>query len=232
MTTDPADTGRPSRRSILRAVSAVFYSAVCVVGLWILGSVPLHLLRAGDPLRGRRISPRADNPEEIFRCYFDTLLLFNVIVDDYGQLIAASRCGRGAAKRSWKNVYSWDTHPWNVVYARNHVTRKRMGVWRYLRHEIWSRCRLNEGRVLKRSRVLRLLAAVHDDLDSLRRRLTAQMIQYTRDSAPLVNRINARLEKARSVLKQPRRLKREQKMIKYRLRKWGIRTNPSPMCPI
>jgi hypothetical protein len=226
---------RPRRRRhwLYLVILGTFYTVVGGFSLWILASVAVHLLRSRDPLRQTpRISARADNPREIFQCYFDTWLLFDAMLEDYGRIPATQRCMNRSVRRDWGNVYSWDTHPFTVVYNQTQVTEEGVGVWRYRLHEIWSRCRLNDSGLLQNNKILGLLADVHQDLDELRRALTRQMRSFAKDSAPLVERVRQRLSRAGAEIKQPQRLLREKRLVKWRLRQWGIHRTPPLVCKI
>ncbi|MFH2006321.1 MAG: hypothetical protein ABI333_07035 [bacterium] len=203
-------------------------------GLWLLSSVALHLLWERGPLLGKeRISRKADNPVEIFHCYLDTLTLFNVMVKDYGSLPARTRCEQSSLKAEWSSIYGWDTNPWSVVYTGGNVRSEEVGVWRYRRYEVWSRCRLSDSRVVARSEALRNLRKIHLEMDELRRMLTRQLHRHTSGPAPLVDKIRRRLTKTFGTLKNRRRLMNKWKnVIPARLRKWGIRRKPKPTCPI
>jgi hypothetical protein len=229
----PSQSPKRERSRRLLIVSVGFYTGVVLAILWFLVSVVTHLVRARDPLRVKdQISAKADRPQEIYQCFFDTMLLFDVMLEDYGRIASNTRCLNGSIKQDWGRIYAWDTHPWSVVHRGDAFSEQTVGVWRYRRHEIWSRCRLYDEKVLGRSKVLTLLASVHEDLDELRRALTAQMRRFDDDATPVVDRIRSRLADADSQLKQPRRLEQERRLIKWRLRKWGIHRNPPPICPI
>ena len=229
---EPQEKRARSRR--LLAVQIVFYTGVVVFGLWLLSSVALHLLWDRGPLLGKnRISKKADNPVEVFHCYLDTLTLFNVMMQDYGDMTARQRCEQTSLKAEWGSIYAWDTHPWNVVRKGNNLKPDDVGVWRYRRYEVWSRCRLGESATLSRSPALRELALVHQEMDELRRVLTRALHTHANASSPRVNKIRNRLDKTFGKLKKRRRLMKKWKnVIPARLRKWGIRRKPKPICPI
>jgi len=215
-------------------VRIVFYGSVVCFALWMMSSVVYQLMAERGPLRkGHRISKQLDKPQEIFRCYFDTLLLFNALMADFGRIPADTRCRENSVKARWTQVYAWDTHPWTVVHQGNRDTISSVGVWRYRRWEVWSRCRLGDDDIRQRSPALAHLAKVHRALDDLRRALTRQVKEFQKDASPLVTQIRKNLDAARERLHRPkRRLKRERKLSKYRLRKWGIREPDETVCPV
>jgi hypothetical protein len=226
---------QPRRRKhwLYLLIASVYYTVVSGFIAWILLSVGVHLMRSRGPLRQTpRISARAENPREVFQCYFDTWLLFDAMLDDFGRIAANQRCMKRSVKQDWGSIYAWDTHPWSVVDRGDQLTEESVGVWRYRLHEVWSRCRLNDTGLLERSRVLGSLALVHQDLDDLRRALTRQMRDFARTSDPLVERIRRRLAAADAELKQPQRLLREKRLVKWRLRQWGIHRTPPAVCKI
>lgn len=228
----PAEPRRKKHWLYLLIVG-VYYTVVSTFIAWILLSVAVHLLRSRDPLQQTpRISARADNPREIFQCYFDTWLLFDAMVEDFGRITGNQRCGAEALKRAWAPIYGWDTHPFTVVYSQNRLSEESVGVWRYRMHEVWSRCRLNDTGLLERNRVLGLLAEVHQDLDELRRALTRQVRDFSGSSRTIVERIRSRLAAADARVNQPQRLLREKRLVKWRLRQWGIHRTPPPVCKI
>lgn len=231
-----ADTQTPARRRSRRLliVRIVFYGGVGCFGAWILASVVFHLWAEQKPFRhSKPISKMADKPEEIFRCYFDTLLLFNALMNDFGHISSDTRCEEYSIKSRWNQIYAWDTYPWRVVHKGSQDTPQDLGIWRYRRYDVWSRCRLNDQDVLARSPALAQLARVHADLDELRRALTREVRQFDRTASPIVQRIRKQLRRTRGRLKKHRRrMKRERKLSKYRLRKWGIREPEPTICPV
>lgn len=211
----------------------VFYSAVVLFGLWLLSSVVLHLMWNRGPLLGRDRIAKQPTPVEIFHCYLDSLTLFNVMMEDYGNVTARTRCQHASVKAEWGSIYSWDTLPWTVVRKRGSVRPEDVGLWRFRKYEVWSRCRLDEEGLLSRTPALRELAQVHKEMDELRRALTRQLHAHESSSAPLVAKIRNRLESTFGKLKNRRRLMKKWKhVIPARLRKWGIRRQPKPICPI
>lgn len=212
----------------------VFFTGVVACSGWVLSSVVYHLVTQRDPLyRQQRISRQADRPEEVFRCYFDMLLLFQTLVVDHGHIPSATMCRNYSLRKRWDEVYGWDAHPWYVVLRSSQPTASDLGQWRYRFYEVWSRCRLNDSEVLERSPVLGQLARAHQDLDELRRVLTRQVHRYEEQAAPLVHRIRKTLAAAENKVDQPdRRMKRERKLIKYRLRRWGIHSGADETCAI
>jgi hypothetical protein len=214
-------------------VQVVFYTGVVLFGLWLLSSVTLHLMWDRGPLLGHGRISKKPTPVEIFHCYLDTLTLFNVMMEDYGDVTARTRCERVSVKAEWGSIYAWDTHPWNVVRKGNRALPEDVGLWRYRKYQVWSRCRLDEEKLLSRTPTLRELARVHGELDELRRALTRQLHAHASSSAPLVDMIRNRLDKTYDKLKNKRRLMKKWKhVIPARLRKWGIRRQPKPICPI
>lgn len=225
----------PKRRQRrLLIVRILFYGSVSCLGAWILASVVYQLTASHAPLRDSRpISKSADDPQEIFRCYFDTLLLFNALMSDFGRIPSATRCQSHSVKGRWEPVYAWDTHPWTVAHKRSRNSVRDLGVWRYRRYVVWSRCRLNDAEVLERNPVLAELARVHVTLDELRRALTQQVKRFNATAQPLVARIRKRMKKASGDLDRPRRrLQRERKLSRYRLRTWGFRVPEQQTCPV
>lgn len=221
-------------RRLLLGVRVVFFTGVVASSGWVLSSVVFHLVSQRDPLHKQpRISAQVDRPEEVFRCYFDLLLLFHVLVADHGRLPSDTLCKDQSLKSRWNEVYGWDTHPWYVVLRSSEATAADLGHWRYRFYEIWSRCRLNEPTARSQSAVLANLVRAHQDLDELRRVLTRQVHQFQQQAAPLVNRIRKTFIAAEGQLDQPaRRIKRERKLIKYRLRRWGIHRGDQETCAI
>lgn len=238
MTTSPITKSRQKiekreRSRRLFVVQVVFYSCVVLFGLWLLSSVMLHLMWNRGPLLGHDRISKKPTPVEIFHCYLDTLTLFNVMMEDYGNVTARTRCERASIKAEWGSIYSWDTHPWTVVRKGNRVRPEEVGLWRFRKYQVWSRCRLDEEGLLSRSKALRELARAHGDLDELRRDLTRQLHAHVRSSAPLVEKIRTRLNTTFGTLKNRHRLMKKWKhVIPARLRKWGIRRQPMPICPI
>jgi len=220
-----------SRR--LLVVQVVFYSGVVVFGLWLLSSVALHLMWDRGPLLGHNRISKKPTPVEIFHCYLDTLTLFNVMMEDYGNVTGRTRCKMVSVKAVWGAIYSWDTLPWAVVRKGNPVRLEDVGIWRFRKHQVWSRCRLDDKGLLSRNLALRELSQAHTDLDALRRLLTRQLRAHVNASAPLVENIRRRLNTTYQTLKDKRRLMKKWKhVIPARLRKWGIRRQPKPICPI
>lgn len=230
----PRPTPSPRARRILLVVRIGFFSGVVVCSGWVLASVVVHLVSERSPLHMQpRISRLADRPEEVFRCYFDTMLLFHVLLADSGSIPADTRCKDYSVRKRWGDVYAWDSHPWYVVLKSAQATPEELGHWRYRFWEVWSRCRLNDPEVRARSPVLAELARIHEDLDQLRRALTRQVQAFHQHAMPLVRRIRRSLAQAEGKLERPdRRLKRERKLIKYRLRRWGIHRGDDASCSI
>jgi hypothetical protein len=225
------DKRERSRR--LLVVQVVFYAGVVLFGLWFLSSVVLHLMWDRGPLLGHGRISKKPTEVEIFHCYLDTLTLFNVMVEDYGNVTARTRCERSSVKKTWGSIYAWDAHPWNVVRKGNPVRLKDVGVWRFRKYQVWSRCRLDEAGLLSRTRSLADLARVHLEMDKLRRVLTLQLHAHVSASAPLVEKIRRQLHSTFGTMKNKRRLMKKWKhVIPARLRKWGIRRQPKPICPI
>lgn len=211
----------------------VFYSSVVLFGIWLLSSVVLHLMWNRGPLLGRDRISKQPTPVEIFHCYLDSLTLFNVMMEDYGNVTARTRCEQVSVKAEWGSIYSWDTLPWNVARKGDPVRPDDVGIWRFRKYEVWSRCRLDEEGLLSRTPALAELARVHQEMDELRRALTRQIHTHHSASAPLVGRIRNRLNTTFGKLKNRRRLMKKWKhVIPARLRKWGIRRQPKPICPI
>jgi hypothetical protein len=214
-------------------VQVVFYTGVVLFGLWLLSSVILHLMWNRGPLLGHDRISKQPTPVEIFHCYLDTLTLFNVMMEDYGSVTSRARCEQVSVKAEWSSIYSWDTHPWNVVRKGNRIRPDDVGLWRFRKYEVWSRCRLDETGLLDRTPALRELARVHGELDELRRALTRELHVHEDASAPLVRTIRERLDTTYEKLKNRRRLMQKWKhVIPARLRQWGIRPQPKPICPI
>lgn len=236
MTQAPISTTQQKRRArrALLVVRVVFFTGVIGASLWVLASVVVHLVSERDPLHAQaRISRQADRPEEIFACYFDTMLLFHVLVADHGRIPSTTRCQDVGLRGRWGRTYGWDTHPWYVVLKSNQATPAELGHWRYQFYEVWSRCRLNDPVARGRNPVLAELARAHQDLDELRRALTRQVQQFQLQSEPLILRIRKALGAAeRNLDGAPRRMQRERKLIKYRLRRWGIHRSDDETCAV
>jgi len=225
------DKRERSRR--LLVVQVVFYAGVAILGLWLLSSVVLHLMWDRGPLLGHGRISKKPTSVEIFHCYLDTLTLFNVMMEDYGNVTARTRCERSSVKAVWGSIYSWDTNPWSVARKGNRVRPQDVGVWRFRKYQVWSRCRLGESDLLSRSQALHSLAEVHGEMDELRRVLTRQLHSYVSFSAPRVDKIRRQLHLTFQTMKNKRRLMKKWKhVIPARLRKWGIRRQPKPICPI
>jgi DNA-binding NtrC family response regulator len=159
--------------------------------------------------------------------------LFQALVSDYGRLPTNQLCKDESLKERWNDVYGWDTHPWYVVLRSSQATASDLGHWRYRFYEVWSRCRLNELQARAKNPVLNNLAKAHQDLDELRRILTRQVQHFQQQAAPLVQRIRSILAETEGKLDQSaRRMKRERKLIKYRLRRWGIHRVEPETCNI
>jgi hypothetical protein len=220
-----------SRR--LLVVQIVFYCGVVLFGIWLLSSVALHLMWDRGPLLGHGRISKKPSQVEIFHCYLDTLTLFNVIMEDYGSVTARTRCKRVSVKKVWSSIYAWDTYPFSEVRKGVRVRPKDVGIWRYRKYQVWTRCRLDEKELLSRNRALRELSNAHIELDALRQVLTRQLHAHVSSSASLVEKIRRRLNTTYGTLKNKHRLMKKWKhVIPARLRKWGIRRQPKPICPI
>lgn len=157
----------------------VFYGSGGFFGVWLLLSMLLHLygdknIESDMPA----ISANADRPAELYNCWEDTYSLFDELVDDFAQEINLMRLHSRNLKSTWGEKYGWDLLPAGQLPAV-HRTLEHAGAWRYKLLQTWSRCRLRQKDVVKKTSILATLRKVHVSLDLLRIGLTKRIRSFS-----------------------------------------------------
>lgn len=236
-TSSPSSTHRTEvRRSRFKLrFSHFFYTFSAAFAVWLFASVLVHLYGSKD-IRQQRpaISPRADNPAELYRCWESFYALFDELVYDFGHEVLLMRKHDRDLKTIWGERYGWDLLPLSQLPpdARG---KEQAGSWRRRLMRVWSWCRLDEEQVVERSQILFLLREVYTALDRLRLNLTRRIRsfaggkRFTLDGGTqsLIAEIRSKLLRARKLSIRLLRARGHtpdlSKLRRWRLKKKGSR---------